>query len=349
MKKLLLSLLTFIFCTSVFATSYTQTAADISPGVFPDGNYYFPEMIVLGIDTDPGLDSTESTALYVNDGGNRIGITVVNDAGEIGIGVDGGSIGVSASGSMLGVSGSSTSGYGVSGTSTSTSSAGVYGSGSSIGVKAYSSGYGFYSDGAQYGLYIPSSVTYGVKAISDSVGGAFSGDITGVMGAGDTTGGYFNGDTYGVYAISSNYAIYASGKARVTGALTVGSCSGCDIAEHFLGDGLEPGDVVVLDSTAVRGVAKTTTPYDTLAVGIVSTDPTITMGLKEGVPIALSGVVPTKVVGKVNVGDLLTTSSTAGYAMACDDYTKCFGAIIGKAMEAQAGGTGKITAMVMLS
>ncbi|PIN80749.1 hypothetical protein COV16_00380, partial [Candidatus Woesearchaeota archaeon CG10_big_fil_rev_8_21_14_0_10_34_8] len=87
-------------------------------------------------------------------------------------------------------------------------------------------------------------------------------------------------------------------------------------------------------------------PYNKLAAGIVSTDPTITMGLEEGVPIALSGVVPTKVVGKVEIGDLLTTSSVAGHAMACDDYDKCKGAIIGKAMEENKEGF--VLALVML-
>ena len=72
------------------------------------------------------------------------------------------------------------------------------------------------------------------------------------------------------------------------------------------------------------------------------------MGLAEGVPVALSGVVPTKVIGKVKLGDLLTTSSTAGYAMACTDYERCQGAIIGKAMEENSGGKGTITALVML-
>ncbi|MBI5391595.1 hypothetical protein HZB00_01195, partial [Candidatus Woesearchaeota archaeon] len=89
-------------------------------------------------------------------------------------------------------------------------------------------------------------------------------------------------------------------------------------------------------------------PYNKLAAGIISTNPTLTMGIDEGVPIALAGVVPAKVIGTVHVGDFLTTSSTPGYAMACADYQKCAGAIIGKAMEENNAGKGKITALVML-
>ena len=37
--------------------------------------------------------------------------------------------------------------------------------------------------------------------------------------------------------------------------------------------------------------------------------------------------------GNIEVGDLLTTSSTPGYAMKCNDKLKCMGAIVGKALE----------------
>lgn len=389
MKKLCTALLIFVLITSVSAT-YTQSAEDVSPAVFPEGEYFFPSAVYLGTDTDPGLTSMQTASLYVTDADNVFGITAVSDSSS--------GAGVYASGSHAGIYGYSDDGKGVYGVSasSSSSSAGVYGyansgspavygydsSGSGIGVKAYSTHYGFYSSGAMYGIYIPSSLLIGglfygdvtgVKAYGATYGGRFEGDLYGVYGYSDSYGGYFEGDNTGVYGKSTsstskecgvkgynsasgntaylgcyNKGIYTPDDASILGALDVGSCSGCDVAEHFLGDNLEAGDVVVLDSTALQGVRKTTTPYDKLAAGIVSTEPTITMGLKEGVPIALSGVVPTKVIGKVNVGDLLTTSSTAGYAMACDDYNKCAGAIIGKAMENNAAGKGKIMALVML-
>ena len=193
---------------------------------------------------------------------------------------------------------------------------------SGIGVKATATTYGFYTSDADYGLYVPSADYYGVYVVSSgSVGGRFVGDSYGVKGEGDSVGGYFKGDSIGVYGYSAGsdsyecgvesynsasgnkaylacytWGIYTPDNAKVEGKLNVGSCSGCDIAEHFIGENLEPGDVVVLDPTSANHVTKTTTPYDKLAAGIVSTKPTITMGLAEGGPVALSGVVPTKVI-----------------------------------------------------
>ena len=376
MKKIVYFLAIVLILPSIIAASYEQTAADISPGVFADGEFYFPNTanIIIGTDSDPGLSSPVS--LYVTDGSNDVPVYITT----------GGSYGLYSynTGSGSALFATSVDGYGVYGktTATSTSKAGIYGyategapavygydsSGSGIGVKAYSTNYGFYTDGADYGLYIPSADNYGVYVVSsDNTGGRFVGDSYGVRADGGTYGIKADGDTYGVYGTSDSMAdyfystgdygvvgysdqwgFYTTVDSYVGGTLEVGDCSGCDIAEHFIGNNLEPGDVVVLDPTSPNHVKKTTTPYDKLAAGIVSTKPTITMGLAEGVPVALSGVVPTKVIGKIKLGDLLTTSSTAGYAMACTDNQKCQGAIIGKAMEENSGGKGTITALVML-
>jgi hypothetical protein len=390
MKKILIFLIFLL--PSVFAASYEQTAADISPGVFAEGDYYFPTNVVIGDDADPGLSSPAS--LYVTDGANDVPVYVTTE----------GTYGLYArnSGTGYALFGYSDDGYGVygrtDGASSGSTRAGVFGyatggtpgvygydsSGSGIGVKATSDNYGFYTSGADYGLYIPianrygvyvaSSDSYGVYvASSGSYGGKFKGDTYGIYADGDAVGVYGKSDTVGVYGVTDssssyqcgvqgynsysgnlgyvaclNYGLYTPDDAKVAGALNVGSCSGCDIAEHFIGNDLEPGDVVILDQTSPNHVTKTTTAYNKLAAGIVSTDPTLTMGLEEGVPIALAGVVPTKVIGRVKLGDLLTTSSTLGYAMACADYQKCQGAIIGKAMEENTGGKGTITALVML-
>ncbi len=381
MKKITMFIVLLCVTVSfVVADSYEQTAADISPGVFAEGSYFFPSSIFIGTDEDPELSSPAS--LYITDGSNNLPLYVLSSTGYAIYSLN--------TGTGSAVYGYAEGGRGVFGRtdSTSTSYAAIYGyatagapavygydnSGSGIGVKAYSTNYGFYTSGADYGLYIPNADSYGVYvASSDNIGGKFEGDSYGVQAVSDGIAGYFSGDVVGVYGVSDsstslqcgvqayntksgnlgylgcyNYGLYTPDDAKVDGTLRVGSCSGCDIAEHFIGDNLEAGDVVVLDPTNVRGVKKTTKQYNKLAAGIVSTDPTLTMGIDDGVPIALSGVVPTKVIGTVNVGDLLTTSSTAGYAMACADYQKCQGAIIGKAMEKNTGGKGTITALVML-
>ena len=83
-------------------------------------------------------------------------------------------------------------------------------------------------------------------------------------------------------------------------------------------------------------VIKSYKAYDKKVVGVISTAPAATFGGSMGnVPLAISGRVPVKATdenGFIEPGDLLTTSSTLGYAMKCNDYEKCFGNTIGKAI-----------------
>jgi|GEM_PF-1313297 len=107
-----------------------------------------------------------------------------------------------------------------------------------------------------------------------------------------------------------------------------------DFAEMFpSSEVLEAGDVVVFD-TQSEHVRRSAQPYDGGVAGIVSTRPGFLAGdAKDGdYPIALAGRVPTKVSlenGTIAVGDALTTSSRAGYAMKA---TKA-GPIVGYALE----------------
>lgn len=408
MKKLIAIVFSFLlFLPSIFASSYQLPADVVVPGVFNEGDYYFPSTLYVGAASYSGLGSVTPALVIGNDAGSSYGIyysgseyaypllinsgytglaygvyaKVTNGVGVYGETEDSSGIYGKATGTGDGVKGTATGG-----------GAGVYGydsSGSGIGVKAASGNYGVYvtsisgGNAPAYGVYVTGADSYGVYvADSDHYGGKFVGASGGVYGEGDYYGVYGTGastgvrgdsDTIGVYGSSSsstsrecgikgynsasgktgyigcyNKGIYTPDDAKVDGELSVGSLAYADIAEHFIGNTLEAGDVVVLDPAVKKGVKKTNKAYDKLAAGIVSTNPTITMGLEEGIPIALSGVVPTKVIGTVHVGDLLTTSALAGYAMACADYQKCQGAIIGKAMEEQEGGKGIITALVML-
>jgi hypothetical protein len=71
----------------------------------------------------------------------------------------------------------------------------------------------------------------------------------------------------------------------------------------------------------------------------------------DNIPLAIVGIVPVKVnaeSGPIQPGDLLTTSSTPGYAMICHDRLDCIGAIVGKALEPLAEDTGVISVLVTL-
>jgi hypothetical protein len=87
-----------------------------------------------------------------------------------------------------------------------------------------------------------------------------------------------------------------------------------DLAEKYLADAeYEPGTVVVFGGG--KEITVTDMYADNRVAGVVSTDPAYLMNsLSEGLPIALRGKVPVKVVGAVRKGDLLVTSTCPGYA-----------------------------------
>jgi hypothetical protein len=145
-----------------------------------------------------------------------------------------------------------------------------------------------------------------------------------------------------------------SGKGYFDGGID--STGGADVAERVpSSDPLEPGDVVEIDATHPGQFRRSAGAYSTLVAGIVSTQPGVTLGapIETGPApaLALSGRVPVKVTaeaGAIHVGDLLTSSSTPGYAMRCDDRAKCVGAIVGKALGVMESGNGTITTLVTL-
>jgi len=106
-----------------------------------------------------------------------------------------------------------------------------------------------------------------------------------------------------------------------------------DLAEFYAADAdYAPGTVLVFGGA--REVTTTSQMNDTRLAGVVTTDPAYVMNSEqEGqrACIALAGRVPCMVVGRVNKGDMLTTSATPGYAVRAS--TPTLGAIIGKALE----------------
>ena len=158
-----------------------------------------------------------------------------------------------------------------------------------------------------------------------------------------------------------------------------------DVAEYIYDTkgNTEPADVVVADENAKESVLLSSMPYQASVLGIVSTEPHLTMGIElvideaTGDPIpgvqaarlALAGRVPCKVTdenGPIKPGDLVTTSSIPGHAMRWSlldiNEAKDFNelkrimaenerrrnAVIGKALEAHTTGTGTIVVMISL-
>jgi hypothetical protein len=172
----------------------------------------------------------------------------------------------------------------------------------------------------------------------------------GVRGIGSHTGVYAEGATYGLYAKvndSQSYALYVAGKAHCT------SGDWGDLAEYVPSDEtLEPGDVVIIDPDHENKIKRCTSVADRRVAGIISTAPTITVGLEkpdeETFALALAGIVPCKVVAHepIRPGDLLTTSGTPGYAQKTTDPQ--VGTIVGKALENLSSGEGVIRVLVTL-
>ena len=118
-----------------------------------------------------------------------------------------------------------------------------------------------------------------------------------------------------------------------------------------------PGDVLVLTSDGKGDVEESSEPYSTMVAGIYATKPGV-IGRRislpksaDDVPMALIGIVPTKVSaenGSIRRGDLLVSSSTPGYAMKGTDRNRMLGAVVGKAMGSLESGKGVIEVLVTL-
>jgi hypothetical protein len=255
----------------------------------------------------------------------------------------------SDSGETNGVLGynASTSGKGVYGRATANSghTTGVYGESHSTSGRGVI-GEATCESGNTYGMI-------GYSASPDGYAGFFRNTSSGVglavqtdSGAGDIFEARSTFDEV-VFRVARNGNVYADGTFIPGGA---------DYAELLPASaGLQPGDVLVIGADGK--LSRSTTPAQTSVVGVYSTQPGFLAGASEDgvvsdeqVPLAVMGVVPVKVTaenGPIQPGDLLTSSSTPGYAMRAGMDSPP-GTVIGKALEAWESDSGVIQMLVML-
>jgi hypothetical protein len=275
-----------------------------------------------------------------------------------------GARGTSASG--RGVEGVSTSGEGVVGVTTSGGAA-VWGQSDGVGagvlgVSKLGEGVRGVSQVAEHG---------GVVGINNSGGhaGYFQGPVQ-VDGNLNVSNGFLTVGTAGTrvifpcqveaFSVKVNEHLLAN-NATVEGHLSVRGIDvpqGADVAEQFGVVGeltVEPGCVVVLAGD--DNVRVSEEPYDRRVAGVVSGAGGYRAALvldRSGAdrrPLALTGKVWCKVdadCAPVEVGDLLTTSSTPGHAMRATDPARAFGAVIGKALGRLQSGCGLVPVLVAL-
>lgn len=216
------------------------------------------------------------------------------------------------------------------GTNTGVYAAAFGGTGENIGVRGYAGGatsFGVFGDADSFGITDPVGKDIGVygKAIDDP----------------NSYAGYFNGK------LAMNYASCAVGCRQIYL---------FDIAELIpTASDVEAGDIVVINPAKERELMRTSLPYDERVAGVISENPSFSLGDKKEANqknpgknfqfITLAGQVECKVdasYGEIKPGDWLTTSPTPGYAMVVKDKSKALGAVIGKALQGLKEGKGKI-------
>ena len=195
----------------------------------------------------------------------------------------------------------------------------------------------------------------GVEGYANAQAGVAGSSVTGrgVEGSASTItgfGGYF-------FNTAGGTALYADGIAKVK---TMQILGGADVAERFAVDGTpEPGTVLVIDGTTAGRLRTSGEAYTHKVAGVVSGANDLQAGVVLSADGEIEGTAAVALTGRVwvkcdatgapvAVGDLLTTSRTAGHAMRVKDHAKAQGAILGKAMTPRKDGSGMVLVLVSL-
>jgi len=244
----------------------------------------------------------------------------------------------------IGVSGTSSEWQGVHGEST--DQVGVYGvSQNFIGVWGESKSTG------QSGVYGLSQKWHGVHGESTDQAGVVgvSQNFVGVWGESKNAG---QAGIYGKGTLAARF----DGDVEVTGDIRL---LNADVAEDFsVSDvDVEDGTVMIFNSEGL--LTECIAAYDKKVAGVISGAGNYKPGMildnankdKNRKPVALIGKVYCKADADFNaieIGDLLTTSSTKGHAMKAMDPLRAFGTVIGKALKPLASGKGLIPVLISL-
>jgi hypothetical protein len=216
------------------------------------------------------------------------------------------------------------------------------------------------------GVYTTGNQTIGgVKTFSSTIAGSINGNAATVTNGVYTTGdqtiggvktfsstivGSINGNAATI-TNQANSATIAADTANtantivrrdVNGNFVAGVMTGtatqaryADLAERYEADKeYKPGTVVIFGGG--KEITQSSKYMDRRVAGVISTNPAHLMNSEAGndqthPPVALQGRVPCRVVGKIQKGDLLVTSSIPGVAISAEEPK--IGAVIGKALE----------------
>jgi hypothetical protein len=214
------------------------------------------------------------------------------------------------------------------------------------------------------------SLLTGSSGVSDGTATMSSGALSGVTtvsasgqisggsltdGSATLTSGALSGATTGSFSglvaagsITSGATIVASG--NVTGNYFVGTATQAqyaDLAEIYKADKeYAPGTVVKIGGA--EEITQTTEAFDNEVFGVISENPAYLMNSEaEGLPVALTGRVKVKVIGKLAKGERLVSADMEGFAwgIGSDEYDPR--AVIGRSLEDKADGeSGMVEAVI---
>jgi len=176
-----------------------------------------------------------------------------------------------------------------------------------------------------------------ISATGNITGGNLS-VSTGTIGVGNIV----NSNANGVGNIGSSTTYFNTVFAKAT------SAQYADLAENYVADAdYAPGTVVIFGGN--EEITVTTETADERVAGVISTDPAYLMNSGEpGLPLALRGKVPVRVVGTVTKGDSLITSTTPGVAVSVGRSREYAQAVFAKALESNNSDGEKVILAVIL-
>jgi hypothetical protein len=151
-----------------------------------------------------------------------------------------------------------------------------------------------------------------------------------------------NGGANATGNIGSSSSYFNTVFARAT------SAEYADLAENYQADAeYAPGTVVVFGGE--QEITVTTESADERVAGVISTNPAYLMNSGQlGLPVALRGKVPVRIVGPVTKGDSLVTSTTAGTAMSVGRDRSYAQAVFAKALETDITDNEKVILAVII-
>jgi hypothetical protein len=353
---------------NIMAFDNTPAAQGVGGGIAFAGNYTGTALTaafgsIRGVKENAAGGDYASALIFDTrpNGGGQTERMRITSAGNVGIGVKTPSAMLDVAGAVN-AHGATFSGNSIAGTQVINVIQTGNGTGLNV-VKNGTLGTGAAIFGPSGGTAIVAQGGTGVNASSNSATGAavlaYVASAAGIAGSfqnkagGNILAGYAGGST-------PVFRLDGTGKGYFDGGTQTG---GADFAESVAVLGkhsqYEPGDLMVIDSTGHRRLARSSKPYSTKVAGIYSTKPGVLATphimddsqLKEEVPLAIVGIVPCKVTsqnGPIEVGDLLVSSSLPGYAMKGRNRSRMLGAVVGKALEPLDKGKGVIQVLVTL-